>query len=308
MICALLAAGKRVGITGHQPQGHRQPPRRGPQAAADDDGPADRARSSAATPTPSSTTRASPRAKDAKAVQDRLDRRAWRTSPPGRRGCGRRRRMADAVDVLFVDEAGQISLANVVAMAARDRQHRPARRSAAARPAAAGHRTRRVPTGPRWPTSSASRRHDAADRGLFLETTWRLHPDLCDYTSEVFYDDRLEPEAHLAVQRPGEPRIRGSTGSGRGSLAVADRPARTTRIAGRGRGRGRARSLAWSKAARRWIDAAWRSRDRSTGTTSSSSRRTTPRSGRSSGCCRPRPGSGPSTSSRARRRRSASTR
>jgi uncharacterized protein len=40
-----------------------------------------------------------------------------------------------------------------------------------------------------------------ADRGLFLETTWRLHPALCDFTSEVFYDDRLEPEAHLAAQR-----------------------------------------------------------------------------------------------------------
>jgi uncharacterized protein len=37
-------------------------------------------------------------------------------------------------------------------------------------------------------------------RGLFLERTWRLHPDLCDFTSEVFYDDRLEPEEHLAVQ------------------------------------------------------------------------------------------------------------
>jgi uncharacterized protein len=37
--------------------------------------------------------------------------------------------------------------------------------------------------------------------GLFLEKTWRLHPDLCAFTSEVFYDDRLEPEAHLNAQR-----------------------------------------------------------------------------------------------------------
>jgi uncharacterized protein len=41
----------------------------------------------------------------------------------------------------------------------------------------------------------------APDRGLFLETTWRLHPDLCRFTSEVFYDDRLEPEPHLVIQR-----------------------------------------------------------------------------------------------------------
>ncbi|MGZ8514988.1 MAG: C-terminal helicase domain-containing protein, partial [Candidatus Limnocylindrales bacterium] len=28
-----------------------------------------------------------------------------------------------------------------------------------------------------------------------------LHPELCAYTSEAFYDDRLEPEPHLAGQR-----------------------------------------------------------------------------------------------------------
>jgi uncharacterized protein len=39
------------------------------------------------------------------------------------------------------------------------------------------------------------------DRGLFLETTWRLHPALCSFTSEVFYDGRLEPEGHLVHQR-----------------------------------------------------------------------------------------------------------
>jgi uncharacterized protein len=40
-----------------------------------------------------------------------------------------------------------------------------------------------------------------ATQGLFLETTWRLHPALCDFTSEVFYDSRLEPEPHLVHQR-----------------------------------------------------------------------------------------------------------
>ena len=32
-----------------------------------------------------------------------------------------------------------------------------------------------------------------ADRGLFLERTFRLHPDVCDYISEEFYEGRLEP-------------------------------------------------------------------------------------------------------------------
>jgi uncharacterized protein len=48
----------------------------------------------------------------------------------------------------------------------------------------------------------------AADRGLFLATTWRLHPDLCAFTSETFYDGRLEPESHLAgqaVRAAGDP-------------------------------------------------------------------------------------------------------
>ena len=54
--------------------------------------------------------------------------------------------------------------------------------------------------------------------GLFLETTWRLHPDLCDFTSEVFYEDRLKPESHLAGQL-----LRGSpptTGTGPRLLPV----------------------------------------------------------------------------------------
>ena len=119
-------------------------------------------------------------------------------------------KMTEAVDVLFVDEAGQISLANVDRDVARDREPRPARRPAAARPAAQGHPSTRAPTVPRWPTCSGAR-HDAADRGLFLERTWRLHPDLCDFTSEVFYDDRLEPEATLVVQRVIAPGARSPT-------------------------------------------------------------------------------------------------
>ena len=38
------------------------------------------------------------------------------------------------------------------------------------------------------------------DRGLFLPTTRRLHPDICTFTSEVFYEGRLEPEAGLERQ------------------------------------------------------------------------------------------------------------
>jgi uncharacterized protein len=98
-----------------------------------------------------------------------------------------------------VDEAGQISLANVVAMSGAARSivllgdpqqldqplqgtHPPgAERSALA------HVLGDDQTIPQH-------------RGFFLGTTWRLHPDLCRYTSEVFYEGRLEPEPHLVRQ------------------------------------------------------------------------------------------------------------
>ena len=41
------------------------------------------------------------------------------------------------------------------------------------------------------------------DLGLFLERTWRLHPDICRFTSEMFYDGRLHPVDRLAQQIGG---------------------------------------------------------------------------------------------------------
>ena len=34
----------------------------------------------------------------------------------------------------------------------------------------------------------------APDRGIFLETTYRLHPDVCGFISEEFYEGRLQPD------------------------------------------------------------------------------------------------------------------
>jgi predicted RecB family nuclease len=39
------------------------------------------------------------------------------------------------------------------------------------------------------------------DRGLFLEETWRLHPDICRFTSEMFYENRLQARPGLENQR-----------------------------------------------------------------------------------------------------------
>ena len=32
------------------------------------------------------------------------------------------------------------------------------------------------------------------DYGLFLETSYRLHPSVCAFISEAFYDGKLEPD------------------------------------------------------------------------------------------------------------------
>ena len=44
-----------------------------------------------------------------------------------------------------------------------------------------------------------------ADRGLFLERTRRLHPDLCRFTSEAFYESRLSSVPGLEVQDLANP-------------------------------------------------------------------------------------------------------
>ncbi|MDP9467578.1 MAG: TM0106 family RecB-like putative nuclease [Chloroflexota bacterium] len=108
-------------------------------------------------------------------------------------------KMADAVDVLFVDEAGQMSLANVIAAS-----------TAAGSIVLLGdpQQLDQVLQGSHPPgaeRSALAHLLDGADTigesaGLFLATTWRLHADLCRYTSETFYDDRLQPEPHLARQ------------------------------------------------------------------------------------------------------------
>ena len=38
------------------------------------------------------------------------------------------------------------------------------------------------------------------ERGLFLGETWRLHPEICSYTSELFYENKLTAHPSLSVQ------------------------------------------------------------------------------------------------------------
>ena len=107
--------------------------------------------------------------------------------------------MQGSVDLLFVDEAGQFSLANALAVAPATRNlillgdprqleqpqqgiHPPGTDMSALEHLLQGQGT--MPP----------------DRGLFLNETWRLHPDVCRFTSEVFYQGRLRSRDGLEAQ------------------------------------------------------------------------------------------------------------
>ncbi|HET9326691.1 MAG TPA: TM0106 family RecB-like putative nuclease [Candidatus Eisenbacteria bacterium] len=115
----------------------------------------------------------------------------------------------EAVDVLFVDEAGQMSLANALACSQGARSlvlvgdpqqleqpiqgsHPEGSGVSALEHVLGGHKT--LP----------------ADRGLFLDETWRLHPTICAFTSEQFYEGRLRSRPSLERQAIDTPRLTGA--------------------------------------------------------------------------------------------------
>src|SRR6202035_5846218 len=56
-----------------------------------------------------------------------------------------------------------------------------------------------------------------SDRGVFLDTSWRMHPDVCDFVSRTMYDARLRSVAGADLQRIDSP---GLSGAGLRMLAV----------------------------------------------------------------------------------------
>ena len=110
-----------------------------------------------------------------------------------------REEIANAVDVLVIDEAGQMSLANTLAVCQAagslvllgdPRQldqpiqgvHPPG-----ADVSALGH------------LLGESATVDPS-RGVFLDHTWRMHPDICAFTTEQFYEGRLRARPELGRQ------------------------------------------------------------------------------------------------------------
>jgi predicted RecB family nuclease len=104
-----------------------------------------------------------------------------------------------AVDVLFVDEAGQLSLIdtlavslsakNIVLLGDPQQLQQPQQGShpEGTEVSALEHILNGQKTIP-------------SDRGIFLDTTWRLHPEICAFTSELFYESRLGSKSHLIQQ------------------------------------------------------------------------------------------------------------
>src|SRR5271166_3157440 len=97
---------------------------------------------------------------------------------------------SDSVHVLFVDEAGQMSLANVLACA-------PAGKNLVLLGDTQQLEQPQMGSHPEGSDISAlahlldGRRTISEGQGLFLAETWRLHPAICRFTSELFYEGRL---------------------------------------------------------------------------------------------------------------------
>jgi len=108
--------------------------------------------------------------------------------------------MAGAVDYLFVDEAGQVSLGNMLAMAGATRNIvLVGDQMQLAQPIQGAH-----------PGESGLSALDyllqgdatiAPDKGILLDTSWRMHPSICTFISEAVYDGRLKAHADCDQQQ-----------------------------------------------------------------------------------------------------------
>jgi len=107
--------------------------------------------------------------------------------------------MAEAFDVLFIEEAGQFALANAMAVA-----------GAAKNVVLLGdpNQLAQPSQGAHPPGSDASVLGHmlgvnvtiAEDAGLFLDRTFRLSPEICEFISDAFYESRLKPVAETAAR------------------------------------------------------------------------------------------------------------
>jgi uncharacterized protein len=115
----------------------------------------------------------------------------------------------ESVDVLFVDEAGQVALADAIAVSQGARStvllgdpQQLAHVSQGTHPLGSGASV----LGHLLAGADTVR----PDRGVFLATSWRMHPAVCRFVSETMYDGRLSSVAGCEVQRLDSPGLSGS--------------------------------------------------------------------------------------------------
>lgn len=118
--------------------------------------------------------------------------------------------MANSVDVLFVDEAGQLSLIDTVAVSQATsnlvllgdpqqlKQPQQGSHPEGTEVSALEHILKDHKTIPR-------------ERGIFLDVTWRMHPKICSFVSELFYESLLKSKPDLSNQKlEGDTLFKGS--------------------------------------------------------------------------------------------------
>jgi predicted RecB family nuclease len=103
------------------------------------------------------------------------------------------------LDYLFIDEAGQVSLADALAMGTSAKALvllgdpvQLAQVSQGTHPGGSGASVLEHLLGDAQTIPE--------DRGLFLEHSYRMHPDVCRYISDAFYESRLEPAEGCELQ------------------------------------------------------------------------------------------------------------
>jgi uncharacterized protein len=116
---------------------------------------------------------------------------AWLWARPG---------IAGSVDVLVVDEAGQMSLADVLAVSGATTQlvllGDPQQ---LAQPSKGSHPEGAEVSALEHALGDASTM--PSDLGWFLEHTYRMHPKVCEFISEVVYDGRLHPAPGAGLEQ-----------------------------------------------------------------------------------------------------------
>jgi predicted RecB family nuclease len=105
-----------------------------------------------------------------------------------------------SLDTLFIDEAGQVSIANVVAMGVSARnivlvgdQMQLGQPMQGVHPGESGTSALEFVLGDLATVPE--------DRGIFLPVTRRMHPDVCRFISEAVYEGRLQPAAGNSIRR-----------------------------------------------------------------------------------------------------------